>query len=125
MPASIGSIGEQLDIYVRVGDALGPYSLTFTDDTGAALNLTGATLDAKCSKLADTVQADITMSVTIDSAVGGLATLLLADTSTLAPGTDYFSAAGTYGWRLRMIDALGRPRTLLFGTIYVAVGTLP
>lgn len=125
MPASIGSIGEQLDIYVRVGDALGPYSLVLTDESNVAIDLTNAILDAKCSKLADTVQADITMSVTVTNAAGGLATILLVDTSTLTPGVDYFTAQGTYAWRLRLTDALGRVRTLLYGTIFVAPGVLP
>jgi len=41
---TIGSIGTRLDLELRAGNTLGPYTLTFKDSTGAAIDLTGADL---------------------------------------------------------------------------------
>lgn len=122
---SIGSIGERVDIDLRAGDTLGPFSLTFTDEAGTAIDLTGSTLTASMSKQDDT-GADIVMTATVTNAALGQATLTLAyaDTSALA-SNDFFNKAASYAWRLVLTDSQGTKWTLMYGTVNVASGMLP
>lgn len=120
--ASIGSIGEQVDICLRAGDTLGPYSLALTDLANVPINLTGGTLAAAMSKAGE---ADIALTVTIISAVGGTAQMLLVATSALTPGSTYFSPESVYTWRLLFTDNAGYKQTLLYGKVFVAPGDLP
>lgn len=50
--ATLGYIGEKLDLLVRQGATLGPFAVTLTNPDNTPVNLTGATLRAHLRKKA-------------------------------------------------------------------------
>jgi hypothetical protein len=126
-PALIGSIGARLDLTVRAGDTLGPFTAELKDSAGVAINLTGATFTAALSKL-DSNDGELPMTVGISGdPLLGIVTYsyVAASTLTLDGGTDFFTSQSNYAWKLRMTDSAGTESTLLYGKIKVAPKDLP
>lgn len=127
MAEEIGSIGARLDIAVRIGDTIGPYTVTLTDpDTGQALNLTGCTFEAALSKLG-TADGDLPMTVQVVDAVNGVVKFFYAFASTAsmtaaADGT-FFKATDAYSWFFKYIDAGGAKQTIYYGQVKLAKGS--
>lgn len=121
----LGSIGARVDLALRAGDTLGPFTVTLSDPvTGGAVNLFGATLEGLISKDKN-VAADIAMVVTVTDAVAGKFTIVLTATGSLDGGSNFFQAVSNYTWRLNYADSAGTKQTLLYGILSVAPGVLP
>lgn len=119
MADEIGSIGEQLDLNVRAGDTLGPFSITIAKD-GVAVNLTGCTFDAAVSKL-NTEDGVLPITVTVTDAANGVCSIKTADTSDLeSEASNFFRASATYSWFFKMTDTAGNKQTYLYGYVKVA-----
>jgi len=117
----IGSIGARVDLNVRVGDTLGPFEATLTDDDGAVLDLTDCTFEAAVSRIDDPEDGLLPITVTNAAPLTGVITFAMDDTSDLAGDSDdFFQAEATYAWFLRKIDANGNKQTVFFGYVKVA-----
>lgn len=125
MAVKLGSIGEQVDYDLRAGDSFGDEA-QLLDDTGAPVNLTGATFDARLSRRDAGAGADVTITVTVPDAAQGRIKyeLLPAATTGLDTSGNFFKPGPTYAWLLAM--TLGtRTETLFYGTVNVAPRALP
>lgn len=119
--ADVGTIGERLDLVVRAGDTLGPFTVQITDGvTGDPVNLTGTTFEAAVSEL-DTEDGLLPITVTVTDAVNGWISLKQASTDDLeTPDSTFFKAASAYSWYLKRTDSAGNKLTLLYGYVKVA-----
>jgi len=128
---TIGSIGTRLDLDIRAGDTLGPYTLTFKDKTGTPIDLTGATVSAVTSLIDGGEGVDVAITATISDAVNGKATITFAAASTaawdasLTGATDFTKTKKQYSWLCRCTDAAGQVRSIFYGYINVASKKLP
>lgn len=95
------------------------YPMAFTigkGDDAAPYNLTGCTIKFIIGELKDTLEADalIVKTITVfDDAVNGKATLSLSSTDTEQP-------LGVYFYRLRIINASIKKKTIMRGTLKIA-----
>jgi hypothetical protein len=119
--AKAGTIGAQLDLDVRAGDTLGPFTAQLTDPvTALPINLTGCTFEAAVSEL-DTEDGLVPLTVTITDAVNGWISFKLADSTALeVAASDFFKAARAYSWYLKRIDTAGNKLTIFYGYVNVA-----
>lgn len=118
--AEAGSIGARLDLYLRAGDTLGPYTATLKNNAGVAVNLTGYTFTGAVSKLND-ADGDVALTCTITDAVNGKVQFKLASTTSMGTSTsNFFVASATYSWYLKGTDSVGSKQTYLYGYVKVA-----
>lgn len=102
------------NITIRQGDDVSRV-LTITDDAGAALDITGATLTFHLRAPGATTDA-ITPAppLTLTTPASGIATLVLTDTQTAA-----LSAGVVYGYEVELVDGTGLVSTPVYGLCYV------
>ncbi len=114
LTATLGSIGDEVNLLISKGDDFGPHQLTLTNPDASPVNLTGATITAKLKK--GTAVA-VAFTTEITNAVGGAFTFSLpaAITATLASGEGINDHASVYQWDLRLTDSTGKKRTLFYG----------
>jgi hypothetical protein len=80
-----------------VGETHKPLSVTFLDDSGAALNLTGATLSVRFSGVSGSASFLGGGSFSITNAAAGLFTYTLVAGDVATPGTWQLQFKATYG----------------------------
>jgi hypothetical protein len=120
MAEALGSIGYKQDVNVRVGDAQ-LYTFALTDEAGAVVNLTGATIVGTLSARDAGAGADVNLPVVIATPASGVFTVEFTAAITNAmTATDAFKAAPTHNWKLVLTDSAGRPQTLFYGLVNVA-----
>lgn len=125
MAEPLGSTGIRQDVNVRVGDAA-LYAMTLTDEAGAPVDLTGATLAATLSARDGGVGADVALPVAETNAAGGAFTVEFTEAITNAlTATDFFVAKPTHTWKLVFTGSDARPQTLIVGVVNVAAKALP
>lgn len=90
--------------------------LTVTDDSGAAVNLTGCTLTFHLrAQGADEDAIDPAPTLTLTTPLSGIATLVLTDTQTAT-----LTARRTYRYEVEMLDGTGLITTPVEGLCYVS-----
>lgn len=121
----LGSIGERVDYDLRAGCTFGD-SFQLLDETGAPVDLTGATLAGAVSLRDGGATADLPLTVTITNAAQGKVSFELsaATTATLQHSGDFFKAGPLYAWRLN-ITMGSRTDPLFAGLLNVAPAALP
>lgn len=128
---TIGSIGKRLDLNIRAGCTLGPYTVSFVDKDGAPINLTGASLVAKYSLIDQGAGAEISINATVTDAVNGKAQISFSAASTdswdssLTDAQAFAKTKKTFAWFCNWTDSLGTVRPLWYGYINVAGKKLP
>lgn len=118
----IGGIGARVDLEVRAGDTLGPFTATIEDNTGAAVNLTGFTFEGAVSRL-NTDDGTVAMTCTIVDAVNGKIEFKIAAASTGAfadSASNFFKSSATYNYYVKGTDTAGTKKTYLYGLVRVA-----
>ena len=91
------------------------YNLTFTQDGTTPLDLTDSTLKLVIvgTKKKDDADALVTKTITtFTDATNGLAAITLTNTDTDLP-------IGTYFYRLKMIDSIGKVKTVMRGELEI------
>lgn len=119
--ATLGYIGERLDLLVRQGATLGTFDATMQNPDGSAVNLIGATIRGQVRKKAldPTVVTDIDVTIT-DAALGKYSFgLSVAKTTIIAAGETLKEPASLYVWDLELVDATGRVIPLYYGNVTV------
>lgn len=119
--ATLGYIGERLDLLVRQGATLGTFDATMQNPDGSAVNLIGATIRGQVRKKAldPTVVTDIDVTIT-DAALGKYSFgLSVAKTTVIAAGETLKEPASLYVWDLELVDATGRVIPLYYGNVTV------
>lgn len=119
--ATLGYIGERLDLLVRQGATLGPFDAAMQNPDGSAVNLIGATIRGQVRKKAldPTVVTDIDVTIT-DAALGKYSFgLSVAKTTVIAAGETIKESASLYVWDLELVDATGRVIPLYYGNVTV------
>lgn len=128
---TLGSIGSRLDLELRAGDTIGPYTFVFTNEAGAPINLTGASFSAAISLIDGRVTTDINITTAITDAVNGKASLTLSAALTagfdasLVADADFAKTKKLYAWKSSYVDSLGSKHTVFFGYVWIAAKTLP
>jgi hypothetical protein len=123
MAIKIGSIGEEVNYDLRVGDTFGDEA-QICDENGVPVDLTGATFDGALSVRDASTGADIPLVITPVNLAIGKFRYGVADTSAFAHSGNFFRVGPMYAWLLKMIFG-GRTETLFYGLISVAPRTLP
>lgn len=115
--ATLGYIGEKLDLLVRQGATLGPFAVTLTNPDNTPVNLTGATLRAHLRKKALDAVKVAQFDVTITDAAAGKFEFGMIDEATAAipAGETLKDAASVYVWDMELEDASGRVLPLYYG----------
>lgn len=119
--ATLGYIGERLDLLVRQGATLGTFDATMQNPDGSAVNLIGATIRGQVRKKAldPTVVTDIDVTIT-DAVLGKYSFgLSVAKTTIIAAGETLKEPASLYVWDLELVDSTGRVIPLYYGNVTV------
>lgn len=115
--ATLGSIGEKLDLLVKQGSTLGPFNASMKNPDGSPVNMTGMTLRAQIRRtgLSTTVVASI--PVTVTNPTLGQYTFGLSDEATAAipAGETLKDPASKYVWDMELEDAAGNVMPLYYG----------
>lgn len=115
--ATLGSIGEKLDLLVKQGSTLGPFNASMKNPDGSPVNMTGMTLRAQIRRtgLSATVVANI--PVTVTNPTLGQYTFGLSDEATAAipAGETLKDPASKYVWDMELEDAAGNVMPLYYG----------
>ena len=118
----LGTAGQRIDIDLRVGDTLGPYTISEAAGTGVAavpINLTGCVITGAISRRgAPDGDTPLTI-VNIDLAQGTYSFELTAAQSTMLLATDFFAADAAYAYKLTITYPNGTTYTRLYGLINV------
>jgi hypothetical protein len=128
---TLGSIGTRLDLELRAGDTIGPYTLSFVDKDGNPINLTGSSVSASVSFIDERATSDIVITSNVTDAVNGKATITLSATvtagfdATLLADSNFAKSTKLYAWKAAYVDAAGTVRTLFYGYVWIASKALP
>lgn len=126
MADKIGSIGDRLDIDIRVGDTLGPFAFQITEEDGVTpVNLTGSTFSGKASLLDDGAGTDIPLTINPVNLANGEMEFLEPDTSSFESSGDFSRTAKKYAYMIDWTNTAGHTKTVLFGYINTASDKLP
>jgi hypothetical protein len=117
MTATIGTIGERLDLLIRQGATLGPFICTISNPDGSPVNLTGATIRGQIRKQASDTSPTATFAVLIMDAAAGRYSFALdaATTAGIPAGRDITKPESLYVWDMELQDSLGRVIPLYWG----------
>ena len=118
----VGSKGGNLDLLIRQGATLGPNLTQLKDRTGAAIDITGATIRSEIRKTPDAVTVDATAVCTITDAANGTFTwsFTAAETKLLtASPIDEQQPTSLYVWDMEIQYSTGRIQPLMYGDVRV------
>lgn len=119
--ATLGYIGERLDLLIRQGATFGPFDVTLANPDKTPLDLTGATLRAHVRKKALDINVVITLQVELTEPALGKFKFGLTDefTAGITAGESIKDPASVYVWDMEMEDSLGRVTPLYYGEVKV------
>jgi hypothetical protein len=115
--ATLGYIGERLDLLIKQGSTLGPFNATMKNPDGTPVNMTGMTLRAHIRRTGLSADLVVTIPVTITQPTEGKYTFGLTDEATAAiPACETIKdAASKYVWDMELQDAAGNVMPLYYG----------
>lgn len=119
--ASIGDIGEKIDLKIRQGADFGPITETLVNPDGTSVDLTGCALRGQIRKTADSAEvvAELNFEV-VDAAAGVIRWgLTNAQTAGIPAGADLRMKESRYVWDRELVDATGRVVPLSYGEALV------
>lgn len=119
--ATIGYIGEKLDLLIRQGATLGPFNVTLTNPDGTPYDLTGVTIRGQIRKTPSdpSVTADIEVAM-VDSVLGKFEFGITSDATALIPtGESIKDTPSMQVWDMELVDTLGRVTPLYYGDVKV------
>jgi hypothetical protein len=115
--ATLGNIGEKLDLLVKQGSTLGPFNATMKNPDGSPVNMTGMELRAQIRRTGLSPAIVATIPATITNPVLGQYTFGLSDEATAAipAGETLKDPASKYVWDMELEDAAGNVMPLYYG----------
>jgi hypothetical protein len=118
---TIGYYGEKLNLQIRQGATLGPFSATMKNADGSAVNLTNCTIRGKIRKTALSATVTATLDCSITNAAAGQYQFGLTDevTAAITCGEKLTDKASQYVWDLELEDSTGRVVPLYYGDCLV------
>jgi hypothetical protein len=118
---TLGYIGEKLDLLVKQGSTLGPFTVTLANPDTAPVDLTGATLRAHLRKKALDSAKVAQFDVVVTDAAAGKFQFGMTDEATAAipAGETLKDVASVYVWDMELEDASGRVLPLYYGDVKV------
>ena len=119
--ATLGYIGERLDLLIRQGATFGPFDVTLANPDKTPVNLTGATVRAHVRKKALDANVVIDLQVQITDASAGKFQFGLSDelSASITAGETVKDPASLYVWDMELEDVLGRVVPLYYGEVKV------
>lgn len=119
--ATLGYIGERLDLLIRQGATFGPFDVTLANPDKTPVDLTGATMRAHVRRKALDANVVIALQVGVMQPTLGHFQFGLSDevTATIAAGESVKDPASHYVWDMEMEDSLGRVIPLYYGDVKV------
>jgi hypothetical protein len=119
--AALGYIGEKLDLLIRQGATLGPFTAQMVNPDNSSVNLTGCELRAQIRKKAldPTVVTPITVSIT--EPISGQYVLGLSAelTAAIIAGESIKDPASKYVWDMELVDSTGQVLPIYYGDVTV------
>ena len=123
MPVPVlGGKGAALDLLIRQGSTHGPNFTTLKDGTGAAINITGATITAQVRKTPDALTVAAPVVCTLVTPASGTFTWSISATATAAltcDPIDELAEDSQYVWDMEILYADGRVQPLMYGAVSV------
>ena len=119
--ATLGYIGEKLDLLIRQGATLGPFQGAMTNPDGTPVDLSGCVLRAQIRKKAldPAVVTPVTVTIT-DPLSGQYVFGLNAElTAAIVAGESIKDPTSKYVWDMEMVDASGQVLPLYYGDVSV------
>lgn len=119
---SLGYVGERLNLTIRQGATLGPFSVTLKNPDASPVDLTGSVIRGQIRKKAldATVVAELDGVLDANPATGVFTFGLTAgETGVLQAGEALTDAASVYVWDMEWRDAAGRILPLYYGAVSV------
>ena len=116
--AQVGFRGERLDLPVRQGATLGPFSVELTNPDNSPVNLTGCLIRGQVRKNALDLGAPLaSFTVVITEAVAGKFSFEIpfAETELIPAGEFQKSEDSIYQWDMELVDASNRITPLYYG----------
>jgi hypothetical protein len=115
--ATLGTVGERINLKIRQGATLGPFVVTLSEPDGTPVDLTGAALRAQIRKTALDPVVTVALTVTLlDPLLGQFEFGLDAVTTTTLPaGEALTDDASRYVWDLEWEAPDGTVTPLFYG----------
>lgn len=115
--ATLGTIGERLDLLVKQGSTLGPFNASMKNPDGSPVNMTGMTLRAQIRRTGLSASVVASIPATITNPALGQYTFGLSDeaTSAIPAGETLKDPASKYVWDMELEDAAGNVMPLYYG----------
>lgn len=115
--ATLGNIGEKLDLLVKQGATLGPFEVTLQNPDATPMDLTGVVIRGHIRKKALDTALTATLTVTVKDAPNGVFEFGLSDeiTAAIPAGETVKDVASQYVWDMELQDALGQVIPLYYG----------
>jgi hypothetical protein len=119
--ATLGYIGERLDLLIRQGATFGPFDVTLANPDKSPVDLSGASLRAHIRKKALDTNVVISLQVELTDPALGKFKFGLTDefTAGITAGESVKDHASLYVWDMEMEDSLGRVSPLYYGEVKV------
>jgi hypothetical protein len=115
--SSLGTIGTRLDLLVKQGADLGPFTVTMKTPAGMVIDLTGCSFTGKIRRRASDTVVIATLSTSIIDVANGVWTIGLpaSATSAIPAGETLSEFKSLYTWDMKMQDASGKIIPLYYG----------
>ena len=119
--ATLGYIGEKLDLLIRQGATLGPFQGAMTNPDGTPVDLSGCVLRAQIRKKALDPAVVTPVTVTITDPLSGQYVFGLSAelTAAIVAGESIKDPTSKYVWDMEMVDASGQVLPLYYGDVSV------
>lgn len=119
--ATLGYIGERLDLLIRQGATFGPFDVTLANPDKTPVDLSGATVRAHVRRKALDADVVIALEVQVIQPTLGHFQFGLSDeiTASVPAGESVKDPSSHYVWDMEMEDTLGRVIPLYYGDVKV------
>jgi len=122
-PPLVSNLGAVVNLAIAQGTDFGPVTLTFTDSTGAPIDLTGASLAADLALPTSPGTSVASFTLAIQSPpTAGIALMSMPDSVTATLTAQNYlgdTTSGTYVWDLKLTSEGGSVSRPLFGNVTV------
>ncbi len=119
--ATLGYIGDKVDLLVRQGATFGPMRVELTNPDATPVNLTGCTVRGQLRKKALSADVVAQFEVAVIDPQGGVFTFGFTDevTAGIPAGESVKALESAYVWDMEVLDSTGRVNPLYYGDVKV------
>ena len=119
--ATIGYIGDELDLIIRQGGTFGPYRLTIRNPDGTPVNLQDAVFRGQIRKSPDALTVDASFIFSVTNPLQGKVEFEIDAVSTAAimSGLSLSDEESNYVYDIEYVNEVNRVLPLLYGKVFM------